>query len=157
MSNKPLTIWQLAVANIKRKPLRTAGLIIIVALVAFVLFAGGILSVSLKNGLESMKERLGADLLVVPVGYDEGVEGIIVKGEPAYFYFDKSVETELEKVEGVKSVSSQLFRDGEYITNEQMNDKKSLKLRIRKLVSLGKIQNYMKDFEILLMNKRKKV
>lgn len=50
-----------------------------------------------------------------------------------------------------------LFRDGEYITNEQMNDKKSLKLRIRKLVSLGKIQNYMKDFEILLMNKRKKV
>ena len=109
MSNKPLTIWQLAVANIKRKPLRTAGLIIIVALVAFVLFAGGILSVSLKNGLESMKERLGADLLVVPVGYDEGVEGIIVKGEPAYFYFDKSVETELEKVEGVKSVSSQFY------------------------------------------------
>lgn len=109
MGNKPLTIWQLAVANIKRKPLRTAGLIIIVALVAFVLFAGGILSVSLKNGLESMKERLGADLLVVPVGYDEGVEGIIVKGEPAYFYFDKSVETELEKVEGVKSVSSQFY------------------------------------------------
>ena len=109
MSNKPLTTWQLAQANIKRKPLRTAGLIIIVALVAFVLFAGGILSVSLKNGLESMKERLGADLLVVPVGYDEGVEGIIVKGEPAYFYFDKSVETELEKVEGVKCVSSQFY------------------------------------------------
>lgn len=109
MSNRPLTISQLAVANIKRKPLRTAGLIIIVALVAFVLFAGGILSVSLKNGLESMKERLGADLLVVPVGYDEGVEGIIVKGEPAYFYFDKSVETQLEKVEGVKCVSSQFY------------------------------------------------
>ena len=109
MGNRPLTIRQLAVGNIKRKPLRTTGLITIVALVAFVLFAGGILSVSLKNGLESMKERLGADLLVVPVGYDEGVEGIIVKGEPAYFYFDKSVETQLETVEGVKCVSSQFY------------------------------------------------
>ena len=109
MNNKPLTTGQLAVANLRRRPLRTAGLVIIVSLVAFVLFAGGILSVSLKNGLDSMKARLGADLLVVPVGYDEGVEGIILKGEPAYFYFDRSVEEKLGKIEGVKSVSSQFY------------------------------------------------
>ena len=109
MSNKPLTTGQLAIANLKRKPLRTTGLIIIVALVAFVIFGGGILSVSLKNGLESMKARLGADLLVVPVGYDEDVEGILLKGEPAYFYLDKSVEQELKNIEGVKSVSSQFY------------------------------------------------
>ena len=109
MSNRPLTTGQLAIANLKRKPLRTTGLIIIVALVAFVVFGGGILSVSLKNGLESMKARLGADLLVVPVGYDEDVEGILLKGEPAYFYLDKSVEQQLKNVEGVKSVSSQFY------------------------------------------------
>lgn len=109
MSNRPLTTGQLAVSNLKRKPIRTTGLIVIVALVAFVVFGGAILSVSLKNGLDSMKARLGADLLVVPVGYDEDVEGILLKGEPAYFYLDKSVEQELKNVEGVKSVSSQFF------------------------------------------------
>ena len=44
MNNKPLTTGRLAISNLRRKPLRTAGLITIVALVAFVLFAGGILS-----------------------------------------------------------------------------------------------------------------
>ena len=58
MRNKPLTIRELSIANLKRKPLRTIGLIIVVTLVAFILFAGGILSVSLGNGLESMKARL---------------------------------------------------------------------------------------------------
>lgn len=109
MNNKPLTTGRLAISNLRRKPLRTAGLITIVALVAFVLFAGGILSTSMRNGLESMRARLGADLMVVPLGYDEGVEGIILKGEPTYFYFDKYVEQDLEKVEGVKSVSAQFF------------------------------------------------
>lgn len=109
MSSRPLTTGRLSLENLKRKPLRTAGLIIIVALVAFVLFAGGILSVSMKNGLESMRARLGADLMVVPIGYDEGVEGILLKGEPAYFYFDKSVEQDLTTVKGVKNVSAQFF------------------------------------------------
>ena len=109
MRNKPLTIRELSIANLKRKPLRTIGLIIVVTLVAFILFAGGILSVSLGNGLESMKARLGADLMVVPVGYDKGVEGILLKGEPAYFYFDRAVEQELKKIEGVESVSSQFY------------------------------------------------
>ncbi len=109
MSSKPLTTGRLSIANLKRKSLRTTGLVIIVALVAFVLFAGGTLSISMKNGLENMKARLGADLMVVPVGYDEGVEGILLKGEPAYFYFDKSIEQELINVEGIKSVSAQFF------------------------------------------------
>lgn len=109
MSSKPLTTGRLSLANLKRKSLRTTGLVIIVALVAFVLFAGGILSISMKNGLESMKARLGADLMVVPVGYDEGVEGILLKGEPAYFYFDKSIEQDLTKVEGIENVSAQFF------------------------------------------------
>lgn len=109
MNHKPLTIGRLSVSNIKRKPLRTAGLIIIVALVACVVFAGGILSVSMKNGLENVKARFGADLMVVPLGYDEGAEGILLKGEPAYFYFDRSVEQQLRSVEGIKTVSAQFY------------------------------------------------
>ncbi len=85
MHEKPITTGRLAVTNIKQKPLRTAGLITIVEIVAFVLLAGGIVSASMKNGLASMNARLGADLMIVPVGYDEKVEGILLKGEPTYF------------------------------------------------------------------------
>jgi putative ABC transport system permease protein len=63
----------------------------------------------MKNGLQSVKARFGADLMAVPIGYDEKAEGILLKGEPSYFYFDKSVEEQIKQVEGVKSVSSQFF------------------------------------------------
>ncbi len=109
MHEKPITTGRLAVTNIKQKPLRTAGLITIVAIVAFVLLAGGIVSASMKNGLVSMNARLGADLMIVPVGYDEKVEGILLKGEPTYFYLDKELEEKVKNVDGVKAVSSQFF------------------------------------------------
>ena len=89
MSYKGLTTTGLALKNLKKKPFRTAGLIIIVGFLSFVLFGGTILSINLKNGLDSTKSRFGADLMVVPIGVDSDVEGILIKGEPNYFYFDK--------------------------------------------------------------------
>jgi putative ABC transport system permease protein len=109
MHDKPITTFKLAYNNIKRRPLRTFGLTLIVGITAFVLFAGGIVSASMKNGLASMSSRLGADLMIVPVGYDEGVEGILLKGEPTYFYLERNLENSLKEVEGVKTVSSQFF------------------------------------------------
>ncbi|MBR5965180.1 MAG: ABC transporter permease [Treponema sp.] len=106
---KPLTTARLAFENIRRKPFRSASLSAVAALVAFTLFACGILSFSMRNGLGSLEARLGADLIVVPVGYDKGIEGLLLKGEPAYFYFDKSVEEKIKGVEGVKEVSAQFF------------------------------------------------
>ena len=78
-------------------------------IVAFVLVAGSLLSSSMKNGLNSTKQRLGADLMVVPVGYDEGVEGILLKGEPSYFYLDSSIAEEIGNVEGVQTYTTQFF------------------------------------------------
>lgn len=95
--------------NLKRKPFRTAGLIVIVAMVAGAVFSGGLLSISMNNGIQSMRQRLGADLMVVPVGYDERAEGILLKGEPTYFYLDRSIEEEIKKTEGVKEVTTQFF------------------------------------------------
>ena len=47
--------------------------------------------------------------MVVPSGYDKEAEGVLLSGEPSYFYFDKSVETQLSEVEGVDKVTSQFF------------------------------------------------
>ena len=86
---RPLSTFWLAIGNLRRRPSRSVALASLAAIAAFVLFASTILAAGMKNGLGSLKARLGADLLVVPVGYDKGLEGILLKGEPAYFYFDK--------------------------------------------------------------------
>ncbi len=106
---RPLSTFWLAIGNLRRRPSRSVALASLAAIAAFVLFASTILAAGMKNGLGSLKARLGADLLVVPVGYDKGLEGILLKGEPAYFYFDKEVEEKIKGVQGVKEVSAQFF------------------------------------------------
>lgn len=109
MKEKKLSAVCLAWLNIRRKSTRTAGLVILVAILSFVLFGGTMLSLSLRNGLRSMESRFGADLIVVPLENDKGMEDILLKGEPSCFYFDKSVEEEISQLDGVSQVTAQFF------------------------------------------------
>ncbi|MBQ8935265.1 MAG: ABC transporter permease [Oscillospiraceae bacterium] len=104
-----LTSGRLALLNLRQRAYRTAGLGLIVALLAFVLFGGSILTISLNNGLSSLNARFGADLVVVPLGYDGDMEAILLKGEPSYFYLDASVVDDLREIKGVEAVSSQFY------------------------------------------------
>ena len=61
-----ITLRSLPGENLRRKPLRTAALGIVVTLLSLALFAGSLLSLNLDNGMRSMERRLGADLMVVP-------------------------------------------------------------------------------------------
>ena len=108
-NEKPLTIKQLSVYSLREKPFRTISLVVVVFILAFTLFGGAILSASLQNGLNSLKERLGADIAVVPLGYESQYEGIILSGEPVRFYLSKSVEQQVAQVDGVKKVSTQFY------------------------------------------------
>jgi ABC-type transport system, involved in lipoprotein release, permease component len=109
MKQVSLSIMRLSIYNVKRKLFRTACLSFLVGILAFTLFGGSILSCSLRNGMNSMKQRFGADLMVVPKGNETKSEGILLKGEPNYFYFDQSVANQVEKIKGVSQVSSQFY------------------------------------------------
>ncbi|HBC26091.1 MAG TPA: ABC transporter permease [Ruminococcaceae bacterium] len=109
MKQAPLSIRRLSVCNLKRRPFRTACHIAVVAVLAFVLFGGSILSVSLKNGTRSIQERFGADLIIVPQNYDKSMESILLKGEPNYFYFDQAIADQAARQEGVSRISTQFF------------------------------------------------
>jgi putative ABC transport system permease protein len=56
-----------------------------------------------------MKSRLGADLIVVPLEYDRGMEAILIKGEPSCFYFNRSVQEKISHLDGISQISSQFF------------------------------------------------
>lgn len=109
MKNKSLTTYRIAFENIRRKPFRTFGQIFIVAMFAFVLFSGSILSSSIKSGMESMSKRLGADLMIIPYGYEKQLQSTLLRGEPSTFYLDQQLEEKIRSFPGVRNVSSQIF------------------------------------------------
>jgi putative ABC transport system permease protein len=63
----------------------------------------------LIKGVRGLAKRLGADILIVPAGFDKTVEGVLLRGEPSTFYMDAGWTDKLASVEGVKSASPQLF------------------------------------------------
>ena len=102
---------QLARRNLKRKPVRTAALILLAAFLSFSVFAGSIIVLSLQNGLESYKSRLGADIVVVP---DEArshgtLESILLQGIPGYFYMDETYLDKVRAIDGVETASPQFY------------------------------------------------
>lgn len=106
---KAITEKVLAIQNLSRKPFRTATLVTIVALSSAVLFASLLIVSSLKGGIFGIQSRIGADLMVVPEGYESKMENVLLSGEPNYFYMDKSVEDEIRKIEGIAEVSAQFY------------------------------------------------
>lgn len=106
---KALTLAGLASANIRRKPFRTAALLALIALSAAVLFGSLILVSSLKCGIKGIQSRIGADLMIVPDGYEAKMEGVLLSGQPSYFYMSKGIEDLVRNVEGVQLVTSQFY------------------------------------------------
>ena len=109
MTGQPLTTWRIARENLFRRPFRSAGLAMIVLFFSFLLFGGSILIESLRSGISSMSKRLGADLMVVPYGYEKQLQSALLRGEPSSFYLDQSLESKIRQVAGVEKVSSQIF------------------------------------------------
>ena len=102
-------VGNLSLANLTRKPGRTAALLGLSILLSGFLFGGSILIRSLQRGLDSLSDRLGADVIVVPKDAEEGLEGVLLQGVPGYFYMDKEIVTKLATADGVEKVSAQYY------------------------------------------------
>ena len=102
---------KLSFQNIRRKPLRSGTLMLLAAFLAFSIFAGSLVVMSLQKGLESYEARLGADVVVVPAeaGLKGGLESILLQGIPGYFYMNESAMEKIRGMDGVESVSPQFF------------------------------------------------
>lgn len=101
----------LSIKNLKRKPARTAALVILTAFLAFAVFGGSVIVASLQNGLSSYRSRLGADIVVVPnEARSKGtLDDILLQGIPGYFYMDSSKLDKIRSIEGVEIASPQFY------------------------------------------------
>ena len=109
MEEKALSTHRLSLLNLQRKPFRTWALIAVVAVLAFVLFGGSIMTMSMEKGIDGLEARLGADIVVVPEGYDKDLEGVMIQGEPTYFFMDKEILDMVKSCEGVEVATAQFY------------------------------------------------
>jgi putative ABC transport system permease protein len=64
---------------------------------------------NLRQGLDAMTKRFGADLMVVPGGAAQKAQSILLRGAISYFYFDAAIVDKVAQMEGVACATPQFF------------------------------------------------
>ena len=97
--------------NIVKRPLRSIALVILATFLSFSVFAGTMVTSSLKRGFSSLEQRLGADIMVVPyeAATKTDLSNIVLQGNTGYFYMDESVLDKISKMDGIDQISAQFF------------------------------------------------
>ncbi|MDR2820745.1 MAG: hypothetical protein LBB60_09495 [Desulfovibrio sp.] len=109
MADKKFTLHWLALQNVRRKPYRNLGLAALVGIFSAILFGGSILNSQLGKGLESLSDRLGADVLIVPYGHEQIAKAALLRGEPGTYYMRKEALSRIREFPGVTAATPQFF------------------------------------------------
>lgn len=106
---RTITLKRLPLENLKRKPLRTAALIVVSACLSAIFFGGSLISMNLEGGLNSMRERMGADIMVIPQGTHTKAEALLTNSGSSTFYFTNDIENLVRRSPGVQKASAQTY------------------------------------------------
>ncbi|MCP4676128.1 MAG: ABC transporter permease [Deltaproteobacteria bacterium] len=109
MASDEATFPSLVGRNLLRRPFRTIVLVICVAMVIGMQIAATLLDRASRNGLEIGLNRLGADLVIVPRGFEEAMFESLMRGEAGLFYMDAGLEQKIAQFDFVKKTTSQIF------------------------------------------------
>ena len=103
--------FPLIIRNMVRKPGRTTALVLLTAFLAMSVFAGSVVVFSLRRGLDSMENRLGADIIVVPAEAESkaSMKNLLLQGTIGTFYMDASAVERVRETEGVWKATAQVF------------------------------------------------
>lgn len=104
-----ISLIRLALKNMGRKRFRSMSIILAGALACGLIFAGTITVSAVGSGLEKGMARLGADIMVFPVGFEGSGAKILMGSEPSNFYMPEAKMNEVAAVKGVLRVSPQLY------------------------------------------------
>ncbi len=106
-----MKILPLSMKNLRRKPGRTAVLVLLTAFLAMAVFGGSVVVLSLRTGLRNLEARLGADIILVPSEAQSKVsfQNMFLQGTTGAFYMDASVADKAMEVPGVEKTAPQTF------------------------------------------------
>ena len=106
---KKLSSLSIALSNLSYKINRTLSMLLLTSLCAASVFACVVLYFGLKNGINTIQKRLGADLMIVPKGAEQKMQSVLISGEPNYFYIEKEIAEKISQIEGVEKVTSRFY------------------------------------------------
>jgi putative ABC transport system permease protein len=109
MEKQRLTTLVISVKNLKKRSFRTKSLIVIVAVLAFTIFCGALLSQSISLGENYMSGQMGADIMVVPRGYALNLQNTLLRSESNTFFMNEDIAEGISLLPGVNLVSPQLY------------------------------------------------
>ncbi len=102
-------LLQLSIKNVQRKPLRSLGLIVLVALFSFALLAGSLVANSLSRGVATLSNRMGADVMVVPAGHEAKIASVLLRGSSSSIYLPAGAIQKMADVDGIAALTPQLY------------------------------------------------
>jgi putative ABC transport system permease protein len=104
-----ISFFSVALKNLKRKTFRTGVLVFSIALLVSLLIFAISFSVSVASSLKKSSERLGADLVVVPVGARGFAEEFLLESKNTSFYMPISIIEKVKKIVGIEAMTHHTY------------------------------------------------
>ncbi len=109
--SKKISLTGLVFAQMRGRKYYCAAMLFFLSLTAVFLVLGFAFSKGAVSSFEKAISRLGAEIIVMPSGAQGTGRELLLAGEPESVYMDRSVAETVKAVEGVESVSVQLFME----------------------------------------------
>lgn len=107
--SKKKKIVSISLNNLKHRKVRSLFLVLFVIIQSFSLFTSTFLMRSMKNGIENVTQRMGADVIVIPNEYSKELEQSLFMGEPSTMYFDREWTDKLSSIKNIDKMSTQFY------------------------------------------------
>ena len=104
-----VSFFSVALKNLKRKTFRTGVLVFSIALLVSLLIFAISFTISVASSLKKSSERLGADLVIVPVGARGFAEEFLLESKHTSFYMPISIIEKVKKIEGIDAISHHTY------------------------------------------------
>ncbi|MDR3270502.1 MAG: FtsX-like permease family protein [Peptococcaceae bacterium] len=104
-----ITTGKIALNNIRHRRFRSICIVTLIALTTLLITGGTLLGISLRNGVNSVNARLGADAMIVPESAGDSFEGALLSGSPSTFYITREVAARIRQIDGIERSTEQLF------------------------------------------------
>lgn len=100
---------QMAVKNLRRRPVRTWCMVFFVFMLSAALFLSSVLVESMQGSLQKTVDRMGADVIVVPEEYERDMADSLFLGELCDFTFDSRWVDTVLSIEEIEQATPQLY------------------------------------------------
>jgi putative ABC transport system permease protein len=91
------------------RKIQNLALVISIVVGVSLIFSVLLIRYGVEDGLEKARQRLGADLLVVPSGTTVDPGEILYGGSPNNIYMPKQFEEKISQIQGIRKVTAQFF------------------------------------------------